>query len=155
VPAHAVQRLDEAARGDREAEARAQDRRHLREGHAEPRVQPRRPRERARPDLRRRGARGARRLARVAALRAAPAASTPPDVDVEGGHVRPYGREIGLVLDGDALGGDRAAARGARRRRQHLDDLVDVRGDGAPRAPTVRLPRLAAGAPRARTGRAL
>jgi hypothetical protein len=71
-------------------------------------------------------------------------------MDVEGRHVRPHGREIGLVLDVDALDAHRAAARGALGRRADFDDLVDVLGDGTPRARPVCAPRSPAGPPRVR-----
>ncbi len=112
-------------------------------------------RERARPDLRGRRSQGRRGLPRGAALGPAPTAPTPAYVHVERRHVRAHRREIGLVLDIDALAADRSAARGALGRGQHLDDLVDVVGDRAPRPRAVRPPGLAVRPPRARTRRPL
>jgi hypothetical protein len=74
---------------------------------------------------------------------------------MEGRHMRLNRREIGLVLDVDALDGDLPATRGALRRRQHLDDLIDVLGHGPPRPAPVGRSGLAARTPRARMRSAL
>jgi hypothetical protein len=139
-----MQRMDQAAGRDVQAEALAEERRDLPQGQAELRMQDRREGDGLRAELRGGGAERIRRLQRMAALDAAMTCRTVANRDRERPDDRPNDREIFLVLDSLVRVDQPAAAVGARGGQRRVISLVDVSRDAAMRLAAIGATGLAA-----------
>ena len=98
-------------------------------------MQPRRPRDGVRADLRGRGARRHRRLPRLAAGDPPATALAPPDMAAERRHVRAHRGKVGLVLHPHGASDHGVAAVRTRGRGEDVDDDIDVGGGVDRRGP--------------------
>ena len=145
VAGGSMQQMNEAARGDLQAEPRPQQAGDLAQRHAPLGVQLDDERGEAGTELHRGRPERVGCLEAVPPLHALPALRAAADLDVEAAHDGAHPGEFFLLLRGDAGHFDGAAAVGTRRRRRRPVGLVDLRRAASGTLPAVLRPGPSAG----------
>jgi len=144
APRRPVHRLDQAAAGDAQPEAIAQQRGDLAVREAAAFIEQHGEGDELGAELRGRGAERVRRLQRMSPLHAAAASGALADVDVKRPDDRALHRQLFLILRGDAPSADRAGTVWTAGRQRRLVPLIDAGRWPPMRARAIGGPRLTA-----------